>query len=79
MSEKTFCLKHYRQTFPDKGCDICELESELNKAKDLTILRRIAERGLKDALHINVTHQVDCWQHLIDELERMMPKEKDND
>ena len=28
MVDKTFCLKHYRQTFPDKGCDICELEQE---------------------------------------------------
>ena len=29
--EKMYCLKHYRRTFHDKGCDICELEAE-NKA-----------------------------------------------
>ena len=33
MSDKTFCLKHYRQTFPDKGCDICDLENKLANAK----------------------------------------------
>ena len=27
--EKMYCLKHYRRTFHDKGCDICELEAEV--------------------------------------------------
>lgn len=31
--DKTYCLKHYRDTFPDKGCDICELEAKASNAE----------------------------------------------
>lgn len=31
--DKTYCLKHYRQTFPNKGCDLCELEAENAKLR----------------------------------------------
>ena len=37
-SDKTYCMKHYRQTFPGKGCDMCELEQQLAAAN-----KRIAE------------------------------------
>jgi hypothetical protein len=39
---------------------------------DLSIIRRIAERGMK-----NASHQVDCWQHLLDELERVPSAERE--
>ena len=27
--QRTYCLKHYRQTFPGKGCDMCEMEARI--------------------------------------------------
>lgn len=37
--------------------------------EQLEILRRIAQRGLKLAQD-NDTVSIDCWQHLLDELQR---------
>ena len=36
---------------------------------NLDIIRRIAERGLKAAQRQENSVMVDCWQHLLDELE----------
>lgn len=33
MTHRTYCLKHYRRTFPDKGCDICALEATVEELK----------------------------------------------
>ena len=37
--------------------------------EQLEILRRIGERGLKQAQEDN-TSGIDCWQHLLDEIQR---------
>ena len=37
---------------------------------DFQVLRRIAERGLKAAQFENSSQQIDCWQHMLDELIR---------
>ena len=31
--QRTYCLKHYRQTFPGKGCDMCEMEARIEALK----------------------------------------------
>ena len=38
---------------------------------DLTILRRIADRGQKAAQKAKLSEKVDLWQHLLDELSRI--------
>ena len=35
-----------------------------------SVLRRIAERGLRAAQDEDNSQMIDCWQHLLDELER---------
>ena len=44
MSDKTYCLKHYRQTFPNKGCDMCEQAAEIKtmsqRLDDMTFWRQ---------------------------------------
>lgn len=42
----------------------------LTLIEQLEILRRIGERGLKYAQDDSASYHVDCWQHLLDELER---------
>lgn len=39
---------------------------------DLNVLRRITERGLKAAQKQKNSEMIDCWQHLLDELEIIM-------
>lgn len=38
--------------------------------EQLEILRRIAERGLRQAEIYTDTYQVDLWVHMLDEIER---------
>ena len=33
-TRQTYCMKHYRRTFPDMGCDICKLEEENARLRD---------------------------------------------
>ncbi len=40
-----------------------------NLIEQLEILRRIGERGLKQAQD-NDTVSIDCWQHMLDEIKR---------
>ena len=32
--QRTYCLKHYRQTFPGKGCDMCEMEARIEALEE---------------------------------------------
>ena len=36
-----------------------------------SIIRRIAERGLMVAQQEENSQMIDCWQHMLDEIERM--------
>ena len=50
--QRTYCLKHYRQTFPGKGCDMCEMEARIEALEDFNYRRRKAYRDrVIDALH----------------------------
>ena len=54
--QRTYCLKHYRQTFPGKGCDMCEMEAriealesqnkQLLERRDTEYLRMLEWRGI---------------------------------
>ena len=35
MGDKTYCLKHYRQTFLNKGCDMCGIEDAAEGAQKM--------------------------------------------
>ena len=38
--QRTYCLKHYRRTFPEKGCDMCEMEARI-EALEKAAQRRV--------------------------------------
>jgi len=37
----------------------------------MDVIRRIAERGLMVAQQEENSQMIDCWQHILDEIERM--------
>ena len=47
--QRTYCLKHYRQTFPGKGCDMCEMEARI-EALEKAALGVLEERKHTNAL-----------------------------
>ena len=50
--QRTYCLKHYRQTFPGKGCDMCEMEARIEA------LEKAARLYLEGA-----AHSTGCWAY----------------
>ena len=45
--QRTYCLKHYRQTFPDKGCDMCEMEARIKRLS--TVNKTLQDTVNKDS------------------------------
>lgn len=45
--------------------------SKPEETSQQSIIRRIAERGLMVAQQEENSQMIDCWQHMLDEIERM--------
>ena len=71
--QRTYCLKHYRQTFPGKGCDMCEMEARIEALeKEQSAWRKFtdeanrtleaADKKIASLLHENERLKRDAWQ-----------------